>query len=176
MCRDGDFPGGRIGGNKFYFVDPDRRIRAGAQCFLDLLGEILGLGAPHGKRAHQVAKVFQRHFAREQNAGQSGSGQQLCETSLRLPGFDRNAVDQQLVVGNAQHETRVSALGQSLLQLAPGRLKLALCAFVVGSVQSRVLNEDVETVEESLRGRAAACVDLSGVRNNSLLLRIELWY
>jgi hypothetical protein len=61
-----------------------------------------------------------------------------------------------------------------LLQFAPGRLKLAFGTFVIGSVQSRVLYEDVKTVEESLRGRAAACVDLSGVRNNSLLLRIEL--
>lgn len=40
---------------------------------------------------------------------------------------------------------------------------------MVGAVQSRVLNEDIETVEESPRGRAAACVDLSGGGDGSLL-------
>ena len=51
----------------------------------------------------------------------------------------------------------------------PGGLKLALGALVVRPIQPRVLNEDIKTVEERPRGRAAASIGLSGVRDSSLL-------
>jgi hypothetical protein len=45
---------------------------------------------------------------------------------------------------------------------------------VVRPVESRILDKDVKTVEESSRGRAAACVDLSGVGDRSLLKKLKL--
>ena len=51
----------------------------------------------------------------------------------------------------------------------PGSFKLAVGALVIVSVQPAVLDENVETVEEGPRRRAAAGVNLSGVRDGSLL-------
>jgi len=40
---------------------------------------------------------------------------------------------------------------------------------MIRSVQARVLDQDVETVEERPSGRAAARINLNGVRDGSLL-------
>jgi hypothetical protein len=86
-----------------------------------------------------------------------------------LAGFKRNTVEQQLVIRNTENKSRVASLGQRLLQLFPGSFKLAFRTLVVRPVEPRVLNKNIETVKESSRGRAAACVDLGGVRDSSLL-------
>jgi hypothetical protein len=125
----------------------------------------------HGKGAHQAGKIIERHFVREQDAGEARGIQQLCETALGLTGFERYAIEQKFIVGDAQHKTSVSGLGQGVLQLLPGDFKLTVSAFVVGSIQPRVLNEDVETVKERPRRRATSGIGLNGVRDNILLLR-----
>ncbi len=61
--------------------------------------------------------------------------------------------------------------GERVLQLFPCSLKLAVSALVVGSIQPRVLNEDIETVEERPRRRATSCIGLNGVLNGILLER-----
>jgi len=56
--------------------------------------------------------------------------QQLREASLRLSGFERNAIEKKLVVGDAEQKARVIAFGQRLLQFFPRRLELAFRALV----------------------------------------------
>ena len=108
-------PVGGIGGDKLDFIDADRGILVFAERFLDLLGEILRLGAAHGKGAYQAGKVLKRDFVRKQNAGEPGGGQQLREAALGLAGFERDAIEKKLVVGDAEQKTGVTALGQRLL-------------------------------------------------------------
>jgi hypothetical protein len=55
------------------------------------------------------------------------------------------------------------------LEFAPGGLELALGAFVVYSIQPRVLDQNIKAVQERPSGRAAAGVGLSGVNDGSLL-------
>jgi hypothetical protein len=86
-----------------------------------------------------------------------------------LAGFQRNAIEQELIVGNAKNETGIPALGERVLQFLPGGLKLAIGALMVGSIEPRVLDEDVETVEERPRRRAPSGIGLNGGRNNILL-------
>jgi hypothetical protein len=169
LGRDGNFSGGRIGGNELDLINADGRILVVAEGFLDLLGEVLRFGPAHSKGANQTRKVFESHLVRKQNAGEAGSVQQLCETALGLAGFQRNAIEEELVFRDAEYKTGVSRLRQGLLQFMPGSFKLAVGALVIVSIQPAVLDENVETVEEGPRRRAAAGVNLSGVRDGSLL-------
>jgi hypothetical protein len=55
------------------------------------------------------------------------------------------------------------------LEFAPGGLELALGALVVHSIQTRVLDQNIEAVKERPSRRAAAGISWSGVSDNSLL-------
>ena len=122
LCRHGKFARGGIGGNKLDFIDADGGTLVVAQAFLDLFGEVLRLGAAHGKGAHQAGKVLERDLGREQDAGEPGGGQQLRETALGLSGFERDAIEKKFVVRDAEQKTRVAAFGQRLLKFVPGGL------------------------------------------------------
>ena len=93
----------------------------------------------------------------------------MCETALGLPRFKRDAIEKKLVVGDPEDKASVSAFGQSLLQLVPRGLELALRPFVICSIEPGVFDEDVETVEETPRARATVGIDFCSVRDNSLL-------
>src|SRR5215470_4598448 len=78
-------------------------------------------------------------------AGQSGGGQQRGKAFFCLPGFERDTVEKQLVVRNAEQE---APAGKRALEFAPCGLELRLCAFVLIAVHPRILNEDVQTVNK----------------------------
>jgi len=95
------------------------------------------------------------------HARQSGSGQQLCETALCLSGFKRNAVEEQLVIGDAEKKTAVALFGKRLLQLRPGGFELSLSSFVVEAIQADVFDKDVEAVDERACGIVPALFRLA---------------
>ena len=165
----GNLAGGGIGGDELHFIDADGRILVIAEGVLDLLGEVLGFGAPHGKGADQAGKVVERDLVGEQDAGEPGGGQQLCEAALGLSGFERDAVEQKLVVGNAEQKTSVTALGQRLLQFVPCGLELVHGALVFHAVQPRVLDQNIKAVEKRSSGRAATGIGLGDVGDDRLL-------
>ena len=171
----GNLAGGGIGGDELDFIDADGGILVIAEGFLNLLGEVLGFGAAHGKGADQPGKVVERDLVGEQDAGEPGGGQQLCEAALGLSGFERDAVEKKLVVGNAEQKTSVAAFGQRLLQFVPGGLELVFGALVFHSIQPGVLDQNIEAVQERPSGRAATGIGLSDVSDNSLLSVRECW-
>jgi hypothetical protein len=144
LCGHGYFSRGGIGRDEFDFINTDGRCLGIAQRFLDLLGEILGLRTAHREGAHQSSKVFERNLAGKVNA---------CLSRL-----DRDAVEQELIVGYAKQEATVAA--KCLLQLAPSGLELALRPLVINSIQPGVLYKNVETMDEGAGGRAAAGIGL----------------
>ena len=87
------------------------------------------------------------------NAGESSRGQQVGETALRLAGFEGNAIEQQLVLRNSEQKGSIPLFGKALLQFIPGDLKLARGPFVLKTVQSNILHQDVQTVNEGAGGR-----------------------
>ena len=103
-------------------------------------------------------------------AGQSGGVQELPEAALRLAGFQRNSIQQQLVIGNAQQKAAVPGCGQALLQFIPSDLELRFRALVIVAVHPRVLDQDVQAVDKGARrgGRLAEC---RRVRDKALLNR-----
>ena len=76
---------GRIGGNELDFVDADGRILTIAERFLDLLDEVLRARPSHGEGIYQTLEVLQRDLGGEEDAGQTGGGEQLSKASLRCP-------------------------------------------------------------------------------------------
>ena len=87
------------------------------------------------------------------NAGKPGRGQQISETALRLAGLERNSIEQQLVLRNSEQKRSIPLFGKALLQFVPGDLELALGPLVLKTVQSDVLHQDVQTVNEGAGGR-----------------------
>jgi hypothetical protein len=86
---------------KFHFIDLDRALFAFAvERFFDLLGHILCFGPSHRESAHQAGEVFESHVFREVQAGQAGRAQELPKAAFGLSRFQRNSIQQQLVVGN----------------------------------------------------------------------------
>jgi hypothetical protein len=144
----GKFAGGGIGSHELDFIDADRGILFVAEGLLNLLGEVLRFRTAHGKGLGQARKVLERDFVGEQDAGEPGSVQQLCEAALGLSGFERDAVEKKFVVGDAEQKTSVPALGQRLLEFVPCALELALGSFVSHSIQPGVLNQNVKAVEK----------------------------
>ncbi len=169
MSGNGIFAGRGIGGDELDLIDADRGVLVIAECFLNLLGEVLRFGTAHGKGAHQAGKVVERDLVGEQDAGEPRGGQQLGEAALSLSSLERDAIEKKFVVRNAEQKTSVTALGQRLLEFAPSGLELALGAFVVGSIQPGVLDQNIKAVEERPSGRAAAGIGLRGVSDSSLL-------
>ena len=169
MSGHGIFAGGGVGSDKLDFIDADRRVLVVAEGLLQLLGEVLRFGAAHGKGADQAGKVVERDLVGEQDAGEPGGVQQLCEAALGLSGFERDAIEKKLVVGDAEQKTSVAAFGQRLLEFGPGGLELAFGTLVIHSIQPCVLDQNIEAVEERPSGRAAAGVGLSGVSDDNLL-------
>ena len=162
----GNLAGGGIGGDELDFIDANGGTLVIAEGFLNLFGEVLGLGAAHGKGADQAGKVVERNLVGEQDAGEPGCGQQLCEAALGLSGFERDAVEKKLVVGNAEQKTGVAAFGQRLLEFVPGGLELVHGALMFHSIQPAVLDQNIEAVEERASGRAATGIGLGNVGDN----------
>ena len=119
-----------------------------AQCFFDLLGNIGSLRSRDRKRAHQAHEIFFGHIFGEVQAGQSGGGQQCRKAFFGLAGFQRNSIEQQFVVGNTKQETSIATAGQRRLQFIPRGLELRLGTFVFVAIHPRVLDEDVQAVNE----------------------------
>ncbi len=84
-------------------------------------------------------------------AGQSGGGQQCCKAALRVSRFQRDPIQQQLIVGHSQQETRVPSRRQALLQFFPGGFELRLRALVLIAIHSRVLDQNVEAMDKRTR-------------------------
>jgi len=164
LSRHGKFAGGRIGGDEFDFIDADGRILVVAEGFFNLLGEVLRLGAAHGKGADETSKVVERDLVREQDAGEPGGSQQLGEAALGLSGFERDAIEKKFVAGNAQQESGIATFGNRLLEFAPSGLELVLGALVARSIQPGVLDQNIEAVQERASRRDAIGISLSGVR------------
>src|SRR5438128_12163105 len=87
------------------------------------------------------------------NAGEPGCGQEVGETALCLAGFKRNTVEQQLVLRNAKQKGSIPLFGKTLLQFVPGDLELPGGPLVLNTVQSDILHQDVQTVNEGADGR-----------------------
>jgi len=169
LCGNRKLAGSGIGGDELDFIDADGGILVVAERLLNLLGEVLRFRPAHGKSLGQASKVFDGDLIREQDAREPGGVQQLREAALGLSGFERDAVEKKFVVGDAEQKTGVAALGQCLLEFAPGALKLAFGPFVRHSIQPRVLDQNIEAVEERASGRVAAGIGLDRVGDNSLL-------
>ena len=154
--------GQRIGRHKLHFIDPDgAAIFVRAQSFFNLSRYILCLRSPDRERAHQTNEVFLSHVFGEVQAGESGGIQQRGETALGVPRFQRNPIQQQLVVGHAQQEALVPGGGQTLLQFFPGNFELRLGALVPIAIHPGVLDQDVQAVHKRPCGggtRTLRCV------------------
>ena len=175
LRRHADVAGQRIGRHKLHFIDLDRALLASAaQRFFDLLGHVLGFGASHRKSAHQPGEVFDGHIFGEVQAGQTGRAQELPKAAFRLSGFQRNSIQQQLVVGNPQQKAALSGRGQSLLQFVPGGLELRFRALVIRAVHARVLDQNVQAVHEGPRRGRPVCVKCRCVADKALL-NPQLW-
>ena len=150
LSGDADIPGQRIGRHKLHFINLDRaaQLAAGTERFFDLLGNVLCFRSGNCESAYQAGEVLDRYVFGEVQAGQSGSVEQLRETALGIPGFEWNAIEQQLVVGNAQQEARVAGSGQTLLQFIPRDFELGLGALVIVAIHPRILDEDVQTMNK----------------------------
>ena len=142
------FPRRRVGCHELDLINPDGRILVVAQSLLDLLGEVLRLGTAHGEGAHQPRKVIERNFIGEQNTGKSRSIQQLREAALGLPRLERNAVEKEFVVRDPEQKPSIAALGQCLLQFVPSRLELIFGTLVIHSIKPRVLDQNIEAMQE----------------------------
>src|SRR5229473_370498 len=59
---NGIFAGRGIGGDELDFINADRGILVITEGFFNLLGEVLRLGAAHGKGADQASKVVKRNL------------------------------------------------------------------------------------------------------------------
>ncbi len=148
-----DITGQRIGRHKLHFIDLDRALFCSAvECFLDLLGHILGFGASYGKGAYQAGKVFDGHIFGKVQAGQAGRTQELPKAAFGLSGFQRNSIQQQFVVGNPQEEAALSSRRQAMLQFVPGGLELRFRSFVIRAVHARIFDQNVQAVHKSARG------------------------
>ncbi len=102
LSGDTDVSGEWIGSHEFHFVYLDgARFPAAAQCFFNLFGNILCFGAGKSKGANQACEVFNGDAFRKMQAGKAGCGQQLPETFFYLPGFERNAIEQQFALRNS---------------------------------------------------------------------------
>jgi hypothetical protein len=100
------------------------------------------------------------------DAGQACRGQQLRECALRLPGFERDTIQKKLVIGDAEQEAAVAA--KRLLQFRPRGSELTFGALVVDPVEPRVLDENIEAVDEGTRGGAPAGIGLLCARDSFL--------
>ena len=87
------------------------------------------------------------------NAGEPCRSQEVGETALRLAGLEGNTIEQQLVLRNPEQEGSIPLFGKALLQFIPSDLKLARGPLVLKAVQSDVLHQDVQTVNEGAGGR-----------------------
>ena len=87
LRRNRNFSRGRIGRHKFHFINLDRGMLVIAECFLELLGEVLCLGSAHSKSADQTSKVVERDLGGKVNARQAGRRQQLRKAPFRLSRF-----------------------------------------------------------------------------------------
>ncbi len=157
LRRDADIPGQRIGRYELHFINLDgAALLVRAERFFDLLRDILRFRPRDGEGAHQANEIFLSHVFGEMQAGQPGSGQQRGKAALGVPRFQRNAIEQQLVVGNAQQESLVPGGGQPLLQLFPRGFELRLGALVVIAIHPRILDEDVQAMNKRAR-RGGTC-------------------
>jgi len=92
-----------------------------------------------------------------------------------LPRFERNAIEQKLVVRNSEQEAGVAAFRQSLLEFLPSGFELTFGALVIYSVEASVLDENIEAMQERARRRATAGIGLGNGIDNSLLSRREIF-
>ena len=65
--------------------------------------------------------------------------------------FRSNSIQQQLVIGNTQQKSGVSPGGKRGLQFVPRDFELRFGAFVFKTVHPRILDENVQAVDERLR-------------------------
>lgn len=108
------------------------------------------------------------------NAGQSGCRQQLSETPLRLPGFERHSVEKQLTFGNSKEKSAVVTLWQALLEFLPGCVELRLGPLVLKSIQADVFHQNIKAVDESTSGSAPVLALGCGPGVDKALLRLRL--
>jgi hypothetical protein len=74
-----------------------------------------------------------------------------------LPRVQRNSVEQQFVLRDAEEESGISSGGQRILQFVPGGFELTFRTLVIKAVHPGVLDQDVEAVHKGLRrGRTRA--------------------
>src|SRR5207244_5528542 len=82
------------------------------------------------------------------NAGEPCRSQEVGETALRLAGLEGNTIEQQLVLRNSEQKGSIPLFGKTLLQFVPGDLELPRGPLVLKTVQSDILHQDVQTVNE----------------------------
>ena len=87
------------------------------------------------------------------NAGEPCRSQEVGETALRLAGLEGNTIEQQLVLRNSEQKGSIPLFGKTLLQFVPGDLELPRGPLVLKTVQSDILHQDVQTVNEGAGGR-----------------------
>jgi hypothetical protein len=97
----------------------------------------------------------------------------LRKATLRLPALQRNSVHQQLVFGNSQQETALTAFRQSLLQFVPCNFKLGFGPLVIEPVKADILHQDVQAVNKRPRGRDSSTLGCIGGED---MLLLELRY
>jgi hypothetical protein len=140
-------PGHRaIFGHISDFVNLDAGL-AGKRGF-QLLGQGTGFRVTARKCANESRKISLCSVWREVNAGDSRRCQQLREALLRRRRSQRHAVQNDLVAGSAQQQSRVSTLIQRRTQFLPSGFKLCHSAHVPKLVQTCELQQNVQAVNE----------------------------
>jgi hypothetical protein len=92
------------------------------------------------------------------NAGKAGGGKQLRKLFLSRSAFQRNAIQQQLGTGGAEHQPVVRSRGNRLSQFAPCDIQLFDGTGVLETVQTGKLQEYVEaSYEGPSRSRLGVC-------------------
>ena len=82
------------------------------------------------------------------DARNAGSRQELGEASLCGSCAERNTIEQDLCAGSAEKKTAVPALFKSFVKFLPCRFKLSSGPHVTEFVQSRELQQDIQTAHE----------------------------
>jgi hypothetical protein len=82
----------------------------------------------------------------------------LRKAALGLACFERNSIEEKLASGDAQQEASISRLRESGLQFVPGDLELGFRPLVLETIETNVLNQNIQAMDEGACRGATACL------------------
>jgi hypothetical protein len=131
------------------FIHFDAGISCGRG--LELFGQRGRLCVSAGRRADEARELRLSQSRREVDAGDSGGGEQLRETSFAGRRPQRHAIEQDLIARSAEKHAAPPAILQRLAQFLPCGFKLLRRFHVAELVQPRKFQQNVEAADKGSR-------------------------